>query len=435
MCLVDTPGLGSVFAGDTESTRAFLPHVDAALAVLGSDPPISGDELDLVREISGHCPHILFVLNKSDRSTDTEREQARKFTLRVLSERLGLEEPRVFELSATERLAGNGPDRDWSALVSTLRDLARGSGSDIVRAAEARGMSHVADRLRRHLDEDRDALLRPVEESERRVGRLRVAVAGAEQSLNDLGHLLAAEEERLGRIFAAHRERFLKLAVPEARREHAEALRSCPARRGRRLRAKGVELAHAIAKRRLDEWLAEMQPVAEGLYADAARRFIDLANTFLETLDRFDDPAMIGLPGGVSPEAGFRARSRLYYTYLMATTNRSPFGWALDILRTRGRQLRALDRELGGYLGELLFVNGNRIENDFRDRVLESRRGLETEIRTSLTEVISAAEDSLERAKSQMARGGQAVQGELERIEFLQQELSAFVDGGTGSVS
>jgi ribosome biogenesis GTPase A len=34
MCLVDTPGLGSVFSGNTTATQDFIPHIDAALVVL-----------------------------------------------------------------------------------------------------------------------------------------------------------------------------------------------------------------------------------------------------------------------------------------------------------------------------------------------------------------------------------------------------------------
>lgn len=49
MCLVDTPGVGSIFAGNTAATKDFVPHIDAALVVLGADPPISGDELTLVK--------------------------------------------------------------------------------------------------------------------------------------------------------------------------------------------------------------------------------------------------------------------------------------------------------------------------------------------------------------------------------------------------
>jgi hypothetical protein len=48
MCFVDTPGLGSVFAGNTAATQAFVPHIDAAIVVVDADPPISGEELALV---------------------------------------------------------------------------------------------------------------------------------------------------------------------------------------------------------------------------------------------------------------------------------------------------------------------------------------------------------------------------------------------------
>ena len=45
MCFVDTPGLGSVFTGNTAATQAFIPHIDAALVVIGADPPLAGGNL------------------------------------------------------------------------------------------------------------------------------------------------------------------------------------------------------------------------------------------------------------------------------------------------------------------------------------------------------------------------------------------------------
>jgi Dynamin family len=49
LCLVDTPGVGSVHATNTAVTNAFLPRVDVALLVAGPDPPLAATELDLVR--------------------------------------------------------------------------------------------------------------------------------------------------------------------------------------------------------------------------------------------------------------------------------------------------------------------------------------------------------------------------------------------------
>jgi hypothetical protein len=89
MCLVDTPGIGSVFAAGTEATRAFLPHIDAALVVLGADPPISGEELTLVAEIAARVGTLIFVLGKADRLSEEDRREAIAYTERVLETRLG----------------------------------------------------------------------------------------------------------------------------------------------------------------------------------------------------------------------------------------------------------------------------------------------------------------------------------------------------------
>src|SRR5712692_8387337 len=96
MCLVDTPGLGSVFAGNTAATHAFIPYIDAAIVVIGADPPLSGDELELVETVAQEVHELLFVLNKADRASDAERSAAVGFARRVLEERLRRTVPTIF---------------------------------------------------------------------------------------------------------------------------------------------------------------------------------------------------------------------------------------------------------------------------------------------------------------------------------------------------
>jgi len=83
------PGLGSVFAGNTAATQAFIPHIDAALVVVGADPPIAGEELTLVEEVGRQVHEVIVVLNKADRTSDAERKIAESFTRKVLDKRLG----------------------------------------------------------------------------------------------------------------------------------------------------------------------------------------------------------------------------------------------------------------------------------------------------------------------------------------------------------
>ncbi len=84
MCFVDTPGLGSVFTGNTAATQAFIPHIDAALVIIGADPPLAGEELVLVEAVARHVHDLIIALNKADRTTDTERAAAMAFARRQL---------------------------------------------------------------------------------------------------------------------------------------------------------------------------------------------------------------------------------------------------------------------------------------------------------------------------------------------------------------
>jgi hypothetical protein len=423
MCLVDTPGIGSVFAGNTRATRDFVPHVDAALIVLGADPPISAEELELVEELGRQCQDLFFILNKADRLSDADLNEAVAFTRRVLTERLGRSVTAIFDVSATDRLAGTGSPRGWSALIDALKTLAQCSGSELVRVAEDRGTGLLATRLHHHLDETRGALLRPLEESERRIDALRACVTDAERSLNDLGCLFTAEQERLSRIFADKKEEFLARALPSARRELAEAIRNAEIQQGPALRDKSIDLAHEISKRWLDRWLAEAQPAAESLYVQATQRFVDLANGFLDKLASSGDPALAGLQRTVTSETGFRVRSRLYYVSLMTLTGQTPAGWFLDLLRSREQQKRALARQVGAYLDTLIFTNANRIANDFRERVLESRRRFQGEIHSVLLDLVASAERALGRANERKSRGTEAVREEVNRIDTLNRRL------------
>ncbi len=219
MCFVDTPGLGSVFSGNTAATHAFLPHIDAAMVVIGADPPIAGDELALLESVAKDVPDILLVLNKADRVTDDERQAAVSFAREILEERLGRSIPPIFEISALRQLEGGGSQPDWAGLVNSLEQLVQRSGRQMVQDAADRSLRRLSAQLLTVLKEEHDALVLPFEESERRIRQLREVVARAEQSLKDLGFLLAGEQQRLSRTFQNRREGFLNSVRAKAHQE------------------------------------------------------------------------------------------------------------------------------------------------------------------------------------------------------------------------
>src|SRR5271169_178485 len=147
MCFVDTPGLGSVFTGNTAATQAFIPHIDAALVVIGADPPLAGEELALVETIAQHVEDLVLVLNKADRTTPAEKAAAVKFADQQVQKRLQRKPDPILEVSASERLENRGPERDWQKLVDALKGLVDQSGRQLIYSACERGTSRLSEQL------------------------------------------------------------------------------------------------------------------------------------------------------------------------------------------------------------------------------------------------------------------------------------------------
>jgi GTP-binding protein EngB required for normal cell division len=423
MCLVDTPGLGSASEGNAAVTREFVPHVDAALVVIGADPPVSGEEVALVEAVARNVRHLIVVLNKADRITARERDEGVRFAEQVLAARLHRPVGRIYEASAHERLATGAATRDWAKLSRTLEALAGTEGADLVQAAEARGAARLARELLAEISDRRDALTRPVQESQRRLELLSEHVAGAERALQDLGVLLGAEQARLSGAFRERQERFLPSAQDAARADLRArvGMLSVPKHR---LRSAFFDQARDISSALSERFRSELEPEAEGLYRAAMERFVVLANEFLTRVAR--EPGMTALQP-VDADTGFRVRGDLRYTDLLYTTTATPLAWAADVLRPRRMVAAAVLRRAGAYLDRLVETNSSRIANDLVERAAASRARLEGEIRGRLQEIRSRTRRALDQAQQVLREGQPAIEAELARLDALRRETESLV--------
>lgn len=423
MCLVDTPGISSVFAGNTAATEEFLPHVDVALVVVGVDPPLTGDELSLVEAVARHAPAVLVVLNKADRFGDAERAQAAAFASRALSARLDRPVGPVYEVSATDALRAAGGPRastgtfGWSALRAALADLEHTSARQLVRQAHDRGVARLARQLRAEIDERRAALVRPIEASERHVADLATALGEVENRLGELAPLFSAEQQRLERLFAARRGAYLQAALPAARVALDEQLDTLPRRTGPRFRDDALALARRIARERLEPWLAAEHEDAEREFAEGARRLVSHANQFLQRVRAIAPELLARLPDELPAETGFVVPSRYYYHEITPLVQGSPVQFLLDVVRPPGRVREGVRRDAASYLQALLEMNSTLVENDISERVLESRRVLEAGLRALLGRVAESSARALELARAARAGGETAVEADLARLD------------------
>lgn len=424
MCLVDTPGLGSVFAGNAAATQEFVPQIDAAIAVIGADPPIGGDELSLVESVAQNVPDILFVLNKADRVTAHERKAAVEFAREVLEKRIHRPVPTIFEVSALERLNGNGCSRDWPQLMESLEKLTRRSGKQLVHDAAGRLVRRFSDRLLGVVGEERNAFTRPFEDSEKRIVQLREVGSQAERSLIDLGFLLSGEQQRLSKMFADRREGFLKSIRATAQAELDTLIKRLPRIRGPRYRRSVMEAAQSVARRFTLPWLDVEQKNAENAYREITQRFTHLANDFLAKARNLEHAETGHLPTELEATQAFRARSGFrFYEYVNLAHPTSPLRYLTDLALSMvfGHSLIAIAAY--EFLDRLLETNSERVRNDLENRVMESRRGLEAEIRAMLGELIAVAEGALAHARTAHAAGAATVEMSMARLATVEDEL------------
>jgi len=85
---VDTPGLGSIFKYRMETSENWLPEVGTALLAISSDRPLSGNDLQLIRDLRKHTPKIVLLLTKADLLSQEQQKEIIHFFKTALQREL-----------------------------------------------------------------------------------------------------------------------------------------------------------------------------------------------------------------------------------------------------------------------------------------------------------------------------------------------------------
>jgi hypothetical protein len=325
-------------------------------------------------------------------------------------------------------MENRGPLRDWEKLLASLHHLVEDSGRNLVRAACDRGLQRLSEQLLAIISEDRDALQRPIEESERRIELMRKTINEAERSMHELSFLFMAEQHRLSDLFGERHKHFFHSAWTESEAEFGEGLASIPLGFGPHYRRRVMHLAQEISRRRVMPWLKPEQEEGERQYRAVALRFVEMGNNFLKKLAGAGLSELTRMPHALDPEKGFRVRSGFIFEDFIGTAQPpSPLRWLADIFLpfVGGRKL--ITNDAREFLRHLLEVNCSRIQNDVLNRIQDSRGRLEVEIRKLLHEISRIAEQALDWARKVKEEGAPAVQSAVERLNRLEREVSSLV--------
>jgi len=176
MRLVDTPGLGSIFIHNTETSLNWLPRIGLAIMAIGIERPLSENDLELLKELSRHTPEIIILLTKADLVTTEQVAEVLDFTRNLLQKNL----ERKFSIFPFS----NRPDH--SSLEQNLREHLL---ADFVGKSEEKFRRILAHKLQSLIQECHNYL------------DLALQAAGADQqSRQELEQLLSGETRRLDQI-------------------------------------------------------------------------------------------------------------------------------------------------------------------------------------------------------------------------------------------
>ena len=436
LCLIDTPGLGSIIQGAGSLTRSLVPHIDAAIVVIGVDPPLSGDELALIGDVARVVQDLIVVLNKADRFDATDRRAARTFAAEAIARHIGRPIGGILEVSAKEALAGEGERPDWGRLVAELTRLTSDERPALVRSALRRGVQRLVDECLAELAAIGRATYSPVAQLEDRLDRLRSITASTAFESLSLRQLIEREVARARESTHERRTAFLKEREADAGYEVARAIRYATVGPVEALHAYGMALAAQVARRELEGWARGEADLAGPLEHHLTEQLASAAHAALAAAlllnqesglapaltDDLDVPALAAAVLGPLADAFGALTAPDAAAVTPARTLRRRLA---DRVRSEDRVRQLIGEEVRDHLAGLLERGSARIANALAGRLEDIGTRIEARLRGTLDDAYERADRMIAVAQAMRERDAKTARRELNRLAELRREVSA----------
>lgn len=429
--LVDTPGLGSIFQHSARRTQEFLPRVDVALLVLGADPPLTEQELELALEASQVASALWVVVNKAD-LWGTSQARVLDFTARVLRERLPVPFQGPWPVSAKRSLE-EGFDPGLDRLRNELLRLARDKREAMASASARRALAVLAEQALSHCRLQQQALTAPLAQLEADMAAFQeqvkhaddlalAAVVRARQAFRlDLGTLEHLRETQKRELFRTVRATCLRLALRGSKNRQAL---------DRLLQEALSGPVHAALKSLAAAYGQELQAAYARYTEELVRAFSRMLEPIQDLAARLFHVTIAGFSPPPLPPLGFLPALDPVLPSLALD-----WGWvrslAFDLLPGRWRARLAVGR--GRELVTEWWRRGcGELQTRFAELVDETVRRAQTVIearRRQLEEEILA---TLEHARQARIRGEAQVAAELARLHELEEALGRLLARARG---
>ena len=403
LVLIDTPGIGSVFLHNTETTQSFIPKVDAAIFVLSSDPIITQAECDFLSEVTQHVDRVFFVLNKADLLGPPELRDVLSFSQRILSEKLPRGAITLHPVSSRNALLAKSK-QDTLLLresnVDVIEDiiksfLAQDADAVLVRRSEERSRQLVTE-VRYLLELERRAIETPLRDLElkARLFEQRATMLRKERRLTP--YTLQGQIDSLKGWIDEEMKRFSQTAGLALRdRAHmssrGEGVRPYRDRVRQEIEHLGGELVT-----RIQEWRTQVEPRIVEHYRNIINEYVDGVNRFLTSIHELSRE-LFDVPISRFSFVGPLGWKRTFYYRVEEEPVFLEVDWFNLLSRVLPRPYlrRKMARTLSAFIDDRITRNCNNLRYEYFYSMEEHARAFQGELDRTMDAVVTKIQDIL----------------------------------------
>ncbi len=179
---------------------------------------------------------------------------------------------------------------------------------------------------------------------------------------------------------------------------------------------------HSIAEKYVYMCIDNIKSLLDKYYNEFTKRYLDELKGLIKRVEgkvNVNDLVRLGELLDVS----MSTKSDFYFHHFMRYTSSSPFSILLNIFLPKRKKLSLLKDELKDYLDWLIYANCSRYNGDINQRIIESRRKIESDFNRTISEIIEHTDKAVDYADMFVKEGEGRVENEVKRLMEFKQEL------------
>lgn len=429
--IIDTPGVGSIFENNTDTTYGFLPKVDAAVFMVAADPPISQSEVSFLHDVRQYVQKIFFLQNKVDYLSLEERDESMKFTFEVLKQALETDHIQLLPVSA--KLALEGKRKNDLELLkrsgllefeSLLTEFLTKEKGKMVLQNSIRFIQKVISDIQLILDLEYKAFLTPIETLEDRLSLFQQKMQLIRQEREDVKYYFEGEIQRIIDALDRDLERFKQENLSKLEKElHTLSENSIDKSTDEyiEIMEKGLE---AFIIRAFDNFIVNEEKRLNELYFNVSKRLSEKTNEIIELIIRTASELFEINLQSIQIEEQISEESKLYY--LIGETPKffdveGVFDYFSKRILPKKLSKKLFFRNILKKLAEELEKNSGRVRWDFMNRIRKSFM----DFRWELNKKIDMTEEAISTAIKKVTEIKQRSAEELESFSVMMEEQKA----------